>query len=309
MPRFIFKRLLQGAFSLGIITVIIFGLTRLLGDPVAQMLPPTYSPEDYEQLKIALGYDRPTYVQFIDFLGGLFRGDLGSSLTMSQPVTEVLAARIPVTLYLAVTALAVGFTAAVVLGFATAYSQIRWIDSTVTILATLGMAIPSFAVGILLVVFFAVGVGLFPAGGWGTNAHTILPIATLSIWMFSNTVRIARSSMQERIGQQFITLAKTKGLSGNHILVRHAARPSLPTVISYGAVLAGTLFSGTVVTEVLFGIPGLGALAVEAVSNRDQPLVIGIVMLSAVFFIGLNLISDILTALLDPRVRVTGGNQ
>ncbi|WP_150461370.1 ABC transporter permease [Nesterenkonia ebinurensis] len=309
MLKYLLHRLLQGAISLGIITVIIFMLTRLLGDPVVQLLPPTYTPEEYDRLASALGYDQPVHIQFMDFLGGLVRGDLGTSITRSEPVVDVLASRIPVTLYLAVSSLLLGFGSALILGFVAAYSRSRFLDSLTTLLATLGMAVPSFAVGILLVVTFSIGLGMFPAGGWGTGAHAVLPVATLTIWMFSNVARIARSTMQERSAQQYVTLAQTKGLSAPHVLLRHAARPSMPPVISYGAVLAGTLFSGTVVTEVLFGIPGLGALAVDAVSNRDQPLVIGIVMLSAVIFIALNLISDVLTAILDPRVRLGGSPQ
>lgn len=304
MIPFLIRRVGQGLISLGLITVIIFLLTRLLGDPVVQMLPPTYTSEDYNALSSSLGYDQPIHIQFIEFLRGLVTGDLGDSITQSKPVVDVLASRIPVTLYLAVSALVLGFGTALVIGFAVAYSGSRFLDSLTTLVATLGMAIPSFAVGILLVVTFSIKLGMLPAGGWGTVAHTVLPIATLTIWMFSNVVRIARSSMQERSAQQFVTLARTKGLTSAHVLLRHASRPSLPPVISYGAVLAGTLFSGTVVTEVLFSIPGLGALAVDAVSNRDQPLVIGIVMFSAVIFISLNLVSDILTAILDPRVRL-----
>lgn len=306
MIHFLMRRVAQGLISLGLITVIIFLLTRLLGDPVVQMLPPTYTPEEYKALSSSLGYDQPIHIQFFEFLRGLVTGDLGDSITQSKPVVGVLASRIPVTLYLAVSALVLGFGTALVLGFAVAYARSRFLDSLTTLVATLGMAIPSFAVGILLVVTFSIKLGMLPAGGWGTVAHAVLPIATLTIWMFSNVVRIARSSMQERSAQQFVTLARTKGLTSAHVLLRHASRPSLPPVISYGAVLAGTLFSGTVVTEVLFSIPGLGALAVDAVSNRDQPLVIGIVMLSAVIFISLNLVSDILTAILDPRVRLGG---
>lgn len=307
MVRYILKRLGQGLLSLAIITLVIFLLTRLLGDPILRLLPQTYTQAEYDALEKALGYDQTAWVQFLNFLGDLIRGDLGNSIVMSQPVTEVLAARLPVTGTLTLISVTIGLALALLVGFAAAYGGSRMLDSTATFLATLGSSIPSFAIGLMLIVVFAVWMGAFPAGGWGTWDQMVLPVITLTVWMFANTVRIARSAMQERVNQQYVTLARTKGLSSSYVLLRHAVRPSLPPVVSYAAVLAGSLFSGAMVTETLFGIPGIGSLAVEAVNNRDQPLVIGIVMISALIFILLNLVADIVSAFLDPRVRLEGG--
>lgn len=309
MHRYVVIRTLHGVVSLGIITVVIFVLTRLLGDPVVQLLPPTYTQQEYDQLASVLGYDQPILSQFGQFVAGLVQGDLGQSVTLSSPVVDILAVRLPITAMLAATAILLGYTSALLLGFVAGFSRSRWLESIVTLLATLGLAVPSFAMGIILIVVFAVMLGILPAGGWGTWSQVVLPVATLSIWMFAGTARVARSTMQENIHQEFITLARTKGLAAPTLFLRHAVRPSLPPVVSYSAVLAGTLFSGAVVTETLFSIPGLGSLAVQAVRDRDQPLVVGIVMLSAVIFILLNLLSDLLGAALDPRVQLQGGSK
>jgi len=306
MTRFVVNRIIQGLISLAIITVVIFALTSLLGDPVAQLLPPNYTQNEYDQLSAALGYDDPVIVQFGNFVSGLLRGDLGESSSTSRPVLDVLMARLPVTGMLALASVVLGYSAAVLVGFLAGFSRSRPLEVFTTILASLGTAMPAFAVGIILIVVFAVKLQLVPAGGWGSLSQVVLPIATLSIWMFASTVRVARSTMQERSSEQFVTLARTKGLGANRTFFRHAFRPSLPPVISYAAVLAGTLFSGAVVTETLFGIPGIGALAAQAVRDRDQPLVIGVVMLSSLIFILLNMSSDVLAAVLDPRVRLQG---
>lgn len=309
MLRYIAIRALQGVVSLAIITVVTFSLTRFLGDPVIQLLPPTYTPAEYNRLEAALGYDKPIIVQFSTFVSDLLRGNLGQSIRLSRPVTEILAERFPVTAILAILAVAIGYTLALLLGFAAGYSRSRGLRAMTTMLASVGTAMPAFAVGIILIIIFAVGLRLFPAGGWGSWSQVVLPVLTLSIWIFASTVRIARSTMQERAEELYITLAKTKGLSAGRIFFRHAFRPSLPPVITYGAVLAGALFSGAVVTEQLFAIPGLGNLAVQSVQDRDQPVVIGVVMLSATVFILLNLLSDILSAALDPRIRLTRGQR
>ena len=309
MLRYIALRVIQGVISLTIITIVTFALTRLLGDPVIQLLPPTYTPQEYTRLEAALGYDKPVIVQFGVFASGLLSGDLGESIRLSRPVTQVLAERFPVTAMLAVLAVAIGYSLALFIGFVAGYSHSRSLRALTTALASVGTAMPAFAVGIILIIIFAVGLRLFPAGGWGSWSHVALPAATLSIWIFASTIRIAASTMQERAEEQYNTLTKTKGLLASRIFFRHAFRPSLPPVITYGAVLAGSLFSGAVVTEQLFAIPGVGSLAVQAVQDRDQPVVIGIVMLSAVVFILLNLLSDIVSAALDPRIRLLGARK
>lgn len=306
MGRYVLIRCTQGVVSLTVITVVIFLITRMIGDPLLQLLPPTHTQEEYDQLAHTLGYDQPLWNQFLTFIGGVLRGDLGDSLTRSRPVLEILGERWPVTAVLAFAALAIGYVLAILVGFAAAFSRSKVLDSLTTVLATIGIAVPTFAVGIVLIVIFASVLRVVPAGGWGTLSQAYLPIATLSIWVFAGVVRLARSSMQEHTSDLHVSLAQLKGLSPAAVFFRHAVRPSLPPVVSYAAILGGTLFSGTVITETLFGIPGLGALAVEAVENRDQPLVIGVVMLSAVVFIVFNLATDIAAAVLDPRIRIHG---
>jgi peptide/nickel transport system permease protein len=305
--KYVVRRIVEGVLSLALVGILVFAMVSLLGDPVAQLLPPNYSQEEYDTLRHALGYDQPTLVRFADFSLQLLRGDLGSSISYQEPVSAVIFNRLPVTLTLTLLAMLIGYTLAVVSGFVAGFMKKTWLGSAVTFVATLGMATPSFAIGIFLIVIFAISLRILPAGGWGTMSELILPVVTLSIWVYAGIARVARSSMQERATSAYITLARTRGMSEPAIFLGHAFRVSLPPTVTYGAVLAGSLLSGAVVTESLFGIPGLGSLAVDAVRDRDQPLVIGVVLFAALAFIVLNLLSDLAVALLDPRIRLEGG--
>ena len=307
MLKYVARRIFEGVLSLALVGILVFAMVSLLGDPVAQLLPPNYSQEEYDTLRRALGYDQPTLVRFADFSLQLLRGDLGSSISYQEPVSAVIFNRLPVTLTLTLLAMLIGYTLAVVSGFVAGFMKKTWLGSAVTFVATLGMATPSFAIGIFLIVIFAISLRILPAGGWGTMSELILPVVTLSIWVYAGIARVARSSMQERATSAYITLARTRGMSEPAIFLGHAFRVSLPPTVTYGAVLAGSLLSGAVVTESLFGIPGLGSLAVDAVRDRDQPLVIGVVLFAALAFIVLNLLSDLAVALLDPRIRLEGG--
>lgn len=307
MFRYTVIRLGQGLITVCLVTVIIFLLVHATGNPVRGLLPAEYTQADYDALSKALGYDRPLAVQFTSFVGNALHGDFGTSTTYSQSVLSVIAARLPVTLTLAGLAIAIGGTAAVLVGFVAGFSGSRTLETAVTFVATLGIAVPPFAVGILLIVIFAITLKVVPSGGWGELDQLALPVATLALTVFAGLARIARSSMQEQVQSEFVTLARTKGLSAPWIFFRHAARPSLPPVVGYGAILAGSLFSGATVTEAVFGIPGLGTLAVDAVRDRDQALVIGVVLFTTMVFVLFNVASDLLTAAVDPRVRLNSG--
>lgn len=304
MVRYLAKRLCYGVISLALVACIVFGLTRMLGDPVLQLLPPEHTPQEYQALRSALGYDRPLATQFFDYLGSLVTGDLGTSTTYQQPVLQLIIGRLPVTATLAVLALAIGYTAAVFVGFVGGFRASRGWERAVTISATLGAAFPTFATGITLIVLFGVTLRWLPAGGWGGPEHYVLPVATLALWSYAGVARVARSSMQSTMDARFLALATAKGLSRPALFISHAVRPSMPPVVSYSTVVAGTLFSGAVIVERLFSIPGLGSLAVSGIENRDIPLAIGVVLFSAAVFILLNLLSDLVVALLNPQVRL-----
>jgi peptide/nickel transport system permease protein len=287
-----------------IVAVVIFLLAHAIGNPVAQLLPPGYTPVEYQALSHSLGYDRPLIEQFAKFVANSVTGNLGTSTTFSEPVVDVLAARVPVTAVLAIAALAVGLTIGVLGGFVAGFTRARALDSILTVLATVGLATPAFAVGMVLILIFAVTMHVLPAGGWGDPAQIVLPVCVLSFWTFASVARVARATMRERASSEYVALARTKGLSATGVFVRHALRPSIAPVASYSAVLAVNLFSGAVVTEALFGIPGVGSAAVQAVKNRDQPLVIGVVLFVALVFVVLNLVADLLTMVVDPRIRL-----
>ncbi|GGJ40385.1 glutathione ABC transporter permease [Paenarthrobacter histidinolovorans] len=307
MLKFIGIRVLRGIVTMALVTLVIFVLTHMIGSPVLQLLPPNYTQADFDTLNTALGYDRPLYEQFASFIGRLLRGDLGNSTSFSQPVAAVIGSRLPITLTLAGLALAFGGILALLSGFIAGFTGSRAGEAIVTFIATLGLAVPPFAVGIILIVIFAVNLRILPSGGWGQANQMILPALTLSLAVYAGVARVARSSMRERAGMEFVVLARTKGLTPSQIFFNHTVRPSLPPVISYFAVLAGSLFSGAVVTEAVFGIPGLGTLAVQSVETRDQNLVIGIVLFSAFLFVFLNVVADLVAAALDPRIKLSGG--
>lgn len=304
--RYAVHRVLEAIVSLLLIAVLVFFLATVIGDPVLQLLPPTYSEEEYQALRKALGYDQPALVRFGAFLLDIAQGNLGNSVTYQRPVIEVIASRLPVTLTLATLAMAIGFLLAVSTGFAAGYARRRRWDDLITTFSTFGVAIPNFAVGLLAIIVFAVVLKWLPAGGWGGVAELVLPVAVLSFYVWAIVVRIARSAMRDQSASAFVELARSKGLSESKIFFSHTVRPSLPPVLTYASVIAGGLFSGAVVTETLFGVPGVGRLVVESVQSRDQPLVVGVVLFSAFVFVVLNLVSDLLTIVIDPRVKFDG---
>lgn len=301
--RYVSRRVGEGVVSIVIIAVLIFFLSNVLGDPVRLLLPSTHTHAEYLALREAMGYNEPVFARLGKFLVALATGDFGTSTTYQQPVTEVIIQRLPVTVTLMVLALFIGGTVAILLGSYSGFSEARGITVFVSLSSALGLAIPIFAMGMILIIVFAIVLGALPVGGWGSWLQVVLPATTLSIWVYASIARLARSSAADIRTSLFVTLAETKGLSRWRVFAAHVLRPSLSPVISYIAWLAGVLLSGAVLVETLFGIPGLGSLAVQAVKARDQQLVVGIVIFSGAAFVLLNILGDFLIALLDPRVR------
>ncbi len=288
---------------LGVSAVVFFALF-LTGDPAALMLPPSASRADIAQYRHALGFDDPALVQFLRYLAHAATGDFGQSLRFGRPVLGLIAERLPATALLAVTALGWSTLLGLVLGTLAAVAANTPLDFLVRSVALSGQAVPVFWLGLLLVLVVALRWRLLPTGGYGGISHLILPAITLGAYYMSAVTRLVRVSLIEALQQDYVRTARAKGLTEVRVVLRHALRNALIPVVTVQAIQFASLLGGAVVTEIIFAWPGVGRLAVQAVQNRDFPLVQAIVLLAAVAFVVVNLLVDLLYTMLNPRVRL-----
>ncbi|MFJ8748009.1 ABC transporter permease [Streptomyces sp. NPDC102441] len=282
-----------------------FFLVRLSGDPVKVLLPPDATAHQEGVLRHSLGLDRPLLTQYLDYLWGIPRLDFGDSLFYNQPVRAVLADRVPATLLLAAGALVVTLVVALPAGTLAAMRRGRATDRTVMTGVLLGQSTPPFWVGILLILVFAVGLHALPASGYGSFAHLVLPAVTLAVYSVAVVARLLRSSLIDVLGADHIRTARAKGFGPVKVVLTHGLRnASLPVVTVVGLEVGG-LLGGAILTEQVFSWPGVGQLTIEAISNRDFPLVQATVLLFAATFVVVNLLVDLSYSLLDPRVRTS----
>lgn len=281
-----------------------FFLVRLSGDPVKLILPPDASAAQESTLRASLGLDRPLWTQYLDYLAGLPRLHFGDSLVYQQPVSEVLLSRVPATLELAVAAMVVALVLAIPAGTYAALRRGRAGDSGVMAGVLIGQSTPPFWVGIVLILVFAVQLKWLPASGYGSFAHLVLPAVTLAVYSVAVISRLLRSSLVDVLGSDYIRTARAKGLGTPAVVFSHGMRnASLPVVTVIGLEV-GTVLGGAILTERVFSWPGIGRLTVEAIENRDFPLVQAAVLFFAATFVVVNLVVDLSYTVLDPRVRV-----
>lgn len=300
---FILRRLLHSVYVvLGVATVTFF-IVRLTGDPVTLMLPLDATPEDVARLRAALGLDRPLLAQFFTFLANLARGDLGESLRYGMPNFGLVVERLPATTELALVALLFALILAFPAGIMAALRPGSWIDYFGTLLALLGQAMPVFWLGLMLTLNFSVRLQWFPSFGRGTAAHLVLPAVALGMYSAALITRLLRSGMMEILQQDFIRTARAKGLSLRPVVLKHALRNALIPVLTIVGLQMGALLGGAVVTETVFAWPGMGQLVIQAITNRDFPLVQASLIVIALMFVFVNLVVDLLYAFIDPRVR------
>jgi peptide/nickel transport system permease protein len=301
---FLLRRLLLTVPVVWLLVTLVFALIHIVpGDPVAQMLGESASVSEVERLRADLGLDRPLGEQYLAWLSGLVRLDLGQSLRNQQPVLTAVADRYPATLVLAVAALAFSLLVAVPLGVLAALRRGRATDHAVSVLTLLGVSLPNFVLGPLFILAFAIGLGWFPVSGAGGVAHLVLPAVTLGGAIAAITTRMVRSSLLEEIGQDYVRTARAKGLSEARVVFGHALRNGLIPILTIVGLQFGTLLAGAIVTETIFSWPGLGRLMVEAIYARDYPLVQGCILSVALTYIAVNFVTDFLYAVVDPRVR------
>ncbi|MER6531079.1 ABC transporter permease [Streptomyces sp. NPDC001508] len=281
-----------------------FFLVRLSGDPVKQLLPPDATAQQESVLRAGLGLDRPLITQYLDFLWGLLRFDFGNSISYNEPVGHVLAERLPATLELAA-ALVVTLVIALPAGIVAAMRRGRASERGIMTGVLLGQSTPPFWVGILLILVFAVGLHALPASGYGTFANLVLPAVTLSVYSVAVVARLLRSSLIDVLSSDHIRTARAKGFGPVKTVLTHGLRnASLPVVTVIGLEV-GSLLGGAILTERVFSWPGVGQLTIEAISNRDFPLVQAAVLFFAATFVVINLLVDLSYSLLDPRVRTS----
>ena len=305
MHRYLIRRLLLTIPVLLGVATLVFSLIHFIpGDPAQAMLGEGAAPEDVAQLRERLGLDRPLLVQYGSFLQGLVRGDLGVSLRNDQPVLQQILERMPATAELAFASMAVAVLIALPLGIIAAVWRGTAVDYGAMTLSLVGISVPNFWLGPLLAIVFAVELGWLPVGGRGTLAHLVLPAATLGAALAAILARMTRASLLEELREPYVLAARAKGVSRTRAVLHHAFRNSLIPIVTILGLQFGVVLTGAVITETIFAWPGIGRLLIQSISFRDYPTVQGCVLLIAVTYVGVNLITDLTYGFLDPRIRV-----
>ncbi|HKY20911.1 MAG TPA: nickel ABC transporter permease [Vicinamibacterales bacterium] len=305
MLRYLIRRLLLTIPVLLGVATLVFALIHFIpGDPAQAMLGEGASPEDIAQLRQRLGLDRPVLAQYGSFLQGLLRGDLGVSLRNDQPVTQQILERMPATAELAFASMVVAVLFALPLGIIAAVWRGTFIDFGAMTLSLVGISVPNFWLGPLLAIVFAVELGWLPVGGRGTLAHLVLPAVTLGAALAAMLARMTRASLLEELREPYVLAARAKGVSRARAVLHHALRNSLIPIVTILGLQFGVVLTGAVITETIFAWPGVGRLLIQSISFRDYPTVQGCVLLIAVTYVGVNLLTDLTYGFLDPRIRV-----
>lgn len=305
MLTFTLRRLLSTVFVLwGVVTLTFFAMRLLPGDPATVLISQGGgSAEDIATLRRQLGLDDPLLIQYTSFLGKLIQGDLGMSLVSHRPVTQAIAEQLPHTLALASSATFFSVVLGISMGVLAAVYEGSWIDQLCITLSILGVSVPILLSGLLLILLFSLVLGWLPATGQGSWSHLVMPSFVLSLASLGTIARLVRAQMLDVLPQDYISVARSKGLKERVILWRHALRNALIPVVTIIGLQFGALLGGTVVTESLFSRRGLGRLVVDAISWQDYPLVQGVVILGATIYVAVNLLVDLSYGLLDPRIR------
>lgn len=303
MQQFIVRRLVDAVFVLLGVSFVVFIMVHLSGDPVLLMLPLDASQQQVDEFRHRLGFDRPVVMQYLRFLSGVARGDFGISLRYGQPALRLVAERLPATAELALVSLALAMGFGVPAGVIAAVGRGRGWDVGIRMLALVGQAVPIFWLGIMLILLFGERLRVLPTSGTGTWRHVVLPAVSLAAYSAASISRLQRSAMLEVLGREYVTTARAKGLRNVTVIMKHALRNALIPVITVIGLQMGTLLGGAIITETIFAWPGVGRLSLQAIQSRDYVLVQASVFVVATVFVLINLVVDILYAVLDPRIR------
>lgn len=300
-------RLVQRLFHFAIVilgvTTLVFVALRMTGDPALMLLPGDPTQEDIDLARQKLGVDKPWVTQYVTFITQAFRGDFGVSFQHGVDATELVFERLPATAALAGSALLIAVVFAIPLGILAAVYRGTAIDLVVMVLAIIGQGVPFFWLGLMLILIFGVELRIFPTGGYGGLQHLVLPSLTLAGYIAASTARLARSSLLEVLGRDYMRTARAKGLALHVVVLKHGLRNAAIPLITFLGLQMGLLLGGTVVVEEIFGWPGVGRLLLQAVSYRDYPVVQAATFILAMIFVLVNIIVDLIYTVLDPRIR------
>jgi len=304
MSRFLARRLVLTIPVLLGVATLVFSLIHLIpGDPAQAMLGEAAPQADVEELRHRLGLDRPLIEQYGVFLRGLAKGDLGTSLRTGLPVTGQIVERMPATIELAAAAMLVAIAFAIPLGIIAAVRRGTAVDHAAMTLSLAGVSVPNFWLGPLLAIIFAVELGWLPVSGRGTWAHLVLPAISLGAALAAILARMTRATMLEELREPYVQAARARGVSRLRAVLRHAFRNSLIPVVTLLGLQFGAVLTGAVITETIFAWPGIGRLLIQSIGFRDYPLVQGCILLIALTYVGVNLLTDVIYGVLDPRIR------
>ena len=325
MAEFILKRSLQSIFVLFIMSIIVFSGVNLVGDPVDMLINPEADQMEVDRVIRDLGLDRPITEQYWYFLVNAFKGDLGRSFIFGEPALKLIIQRMPATIELALFSLFIAILFGIPLGMFAGFRPKSKFSKMIMATSILGFSMPTFWVGILLIMFFAVFLGWLPSTGRGDLgtfiglesslftldglSHVFLPAFNLALFKMSSIIRLTRAGTREIILQDYITFARSKGLSENRVVMVHVLRNILIPIVTVIGLEFGSLIAFSTVTETVFAWPGMGKLIIDSIYNLDRPVIVAYLLIIVTFFVFLNLVVDILYSLLDPRVRVKGTNE
>jgi ABC-type dipeptide/oligopeptide/nickel transport system permease component len=307
MKRLFLVRFYQSLIALIVLSMVVFGVIRIGGDPALRFLPPDATKDDYELIRAHLGLDRPVYIQYAVFLKNALQGDLGKSIFTKRPVIDSIGEMLPNSFRLILVSAIMAYLIAIPLGVMAAVKKGSLLDTAARILAGLGQSLPSFWVGLMMIELFVVWLGVLPASGMGGWRHYLMPAGCLALFIVPGPIRLIRSSMLEALDSEYIRFARIKGVSPMCIVWKHALRNSLLPLLSFSAMYLALLVTGGIVTETVFAWPGMGRLAYQAILDQDFPVIQGVVLTTAVIVIAANFVADLLYAYIDPRIRIREG--
>ena len=304
MLRFIVSRAVQSIITILIIVSVVFIVLNLSGDPIRMMASPTASEQDLAALRTAFGFDKPLVVRYIDFLAQISRLRFGDSISTQQPALRMVLQRMPATLLLAFTALALATLLGIPLGMLAAVKRGKAADTAAVLISMVGQSMPVFWIALLLIFVFGVIIPILPPSGYGTPAHLVLPSISIAIFLLAGIVRITRSSMLEVLEQPFVTVVRSKGIDERRVLFKHVFRNASIPVLTQLTLQMRFVIGGSVVVESVFGWPGVGQLLAQAAYGRDYPVVIAATFFIALFILAFSMVLDLAYGLVDPRVRI-----
>jgi peptide/nickel transport system permease protein len=307
MKRLFLVRFYQSLIALFVLSMVVFVVIRIGGDPALQFLPPDATESDYELIRARLGLDRPVYIQYAVFVTNALQGDFGESIFTKRPVIDSIGEMLPNSFRLILVSAIMAYLVAIPLGVMAAVKKGSPLDTAARILAGLGQSLPSFWVGLMMIEMFVVWLGILPAAGMGSWRHYLMPAGCLALFIVPGPIRLIRSSMLEALDSEYIRFARIKGVSRMRVVWKHALRNSLLPLLSFSAMYLALLVTGGIVTETVFAWPGMGRLAYQAILNQDFPVIQGVVLTTAVIVIAANFVADLLYAYIDPRIRIRQG--